>query len=94
MSKQNFLGRGYEGFPSFTKQEMLSNVIGLKAKEGVPKPLRDYCQAALDSKKSLNPSNRPIYSIHKEDNSTTVYFLEGDHKRVSMKRLDETSNSS
>ena len=76
-------------FPAFSKEERLSTFIGLKTKEGVPKPLRDYCQAALDSKKSLNPSNRPIYSIHKEDNSTSVYFMEGDHKTLSGKMLGE-----
>ena len=76
-------------FPSFTKEDRLSTFIGLKTKKGVPKPLRDYCQAALDSKRSLNPSNKPVYSIHKEDSSTTVYFLEGDHKTVSGKMMDE-----
>ena len=76
-------------FPAFSKEDRLSTFIGLKTKEGVPKPLRDYCQAALDSRKTLNPSTRPIYSIHKEDNSTTVYFMEGDHKTVSGKMLGE-----
>ena len=81
-------------FPAFSKEDRLSMFIGLKTREGVPKPLRDYCQAALYSKKSLNPSNRPIYSIHKEDNSTTVYFMEEDHKKVSGRMLGENTQFS
>ena len=37
-------------FPSYTKEERLSSFLTLKLKGGVPQPIRDNCQAAIDSK--------------------------------------------
>ena len=73
-------------YPSFTVEERLKTFIGLKSKDGVPKPLRDYCQAAIESKRNKD-KDLPIYSLHCEEGGTTACFLEGNYRSVSGKVL-------
>ena len=71
-------------YPSFTKEERLKAFIGFKLKGGVPQPLREYCQAAIDSRKSANTT---VYTSRSEGN--TASFVQCTYKKINGQSLKE-----
>ena len=71
-------------FPAFTQEERLRPFLGLKLKGGVPQPLRDFCQAAIDSKRVKDV---PAYTVLNKGNKAS--FVEGSYKTISGRGITE-----